>query len=771
MIRCWINGFETFFFGHRRAFLIALSLLTIFLLYHAFFLKVDAGFEKNVPLQHPYMQTYIEYQQDFGSANRLLLVVESKQSDIFNADFMRVFQKISDDVFFLQGVDRSQVSSLFTPNTRYLEVVEDGFEGGPVVPPDYDGSDEQLEVIKQNVQKAGIVGRLVANDFKSALISLQLLETDPKTGEKLDYLQVADQLEQQIRQQYASDAVDIHIIGFAKLMGDIKDGAVNVLFFFVLAIVITALNVLIYTGSKRMTLIPIACSVVAVIWQLGLLSLFDFGIDPMSILIPFLVFSIAVSHGVQMLNAVARQINKGLTLQQAAQTAFRRLLLPGSIALLSDSLGFITLYHIQIDIIRELAITASLGVAVIIVTNLLLLPLLMSYVGVGQGHYCWLEKRRLVEEKIWRVLDKLVQPRWAMAVGLLALLLSAYAAWLAPQRQIGDLHAGAPALWPESRYNQDTFYITDPAHYSIGVDLLSVIVEGPKEACTYYQYMAEIDRFQAYLENQPSVQSTLSLASLVKKINTGFNEGSLKWSVLSRNPQVLNQSVSRVPSSTGLLNTDCSVMPVWVFLQDHKVDSIAPVLQAVKDYQDKLNQSELKFRLASGPVGVIAATNEAVSASQTPMLLWVFGAIILLVLFSFLSVKAVVCIIVPLALVSLWSQALMVPLQIGLTVSTLPVVALGVGIGVDYGIYLFSSIRRYLQRGEPFSLAYKKSLRVTGHAVIFTGVTLAIGVSTWMFSSLKFQADMGLLLTFMFLVNMLAAMTVLPAIARLLYRG
>jgi predicted RND superfamily exporter protein len=161
----------------------------------------------------------------------------------------------------------------------------------------------------------------------------------------------------------------------------------------------------------------------------------------------------------------------------------------------------------------------------------------------------------------------------------------------------------------------------------------------------------------------------------------------------------------------------------------------------------------------------MAATNETVSAAQFPMLMWVFAAIILLCLITFRSLRATLCIVIPLALVSILAYALMALLEIGLKVSTLPVVALGVGIGVDYGIYIYSRFRSYLAEGLPTQEAYRKTLNVTGNGVVFTGITLALGVATWIFSPLKFQADMGILLTFMFLVNMLGAIVLLPALA------
>ncbi len=761
------NRLEIGLFRHKILVLMMFVLVSGFLLFQATQIQLGASFTKNIPLNHSYMKTYLKHRENFGGANNILISVCNSDGDIFNPEFFEALKGVHDKLFFIPGVDRIQVKSLYSPSTRFVEVVEDGFAGGPVIPADFQPDERGLAIVKGNIEKAGIVGSIVADDYSCAMVKASLLDFNPDTGEKLDILTIAAQLEEDVRQSFEKDNITVHIIGFAKVVGDVADGAKGVVVFFLIAIAITAIMVYFFCHSISLTLLPILCSLVAVIWQLGMLSTLGFGLDPMSILVPFLVFAIGVSHGVQMINSVVRQVGLGFSSQAAAQISFRALLIPGGIALLSDTIGFMTLLSIDIGVIRELAITASLGVAMIILTNLILLPLLVSYLKITPKDRDNHAGNIGEESPIWRFMATFATKKTAIVILGLTVVLYAAGLFNSQNLKIGELHAGAPALHESSRYNQDTFLITD--RYAISVDYMSVIIETTPDACTHYETMNIIDRFQWRMENVPGVQSAVSLASISKIVNAGYNEGNPNWRVIPRNQQTLVQSIARVPSSSGLLNNDCSVMPVILFLQDHKADTIERVVDEVKLAAQELGNDQLQFKLASGPIGVMAATNEAVAEAQLPMMIYVYGAVIILCLLSFRSIRATVVVVLPLYIVSTLAQWLMTVLDIGLTVSTLPVIALGVGIGVDYGIYILSTMNNELKNGANVHDAYLAALKERGSAVLITGITLAIGVSTWFFSDLKFQVDMGILLTFMFLVNMLAAVIVLPALAALLW--
>jgi hypothetical protein len=354
--------------------------------------------------------------------------------------------------------------------------------------------------------------------------------------------------------------------------------------------------------------------------------------------------------------------------------------------------------------------------------------------------------------------------------------------------KIGDSEVGVPELRPQARYNQDAVLISD--RFALGVDVLTVVAETTANACTEnYNVMESIDRFAWNLANVEGVQKVITLPMVAKVVNAGWNEGNVNWRILPRDNYVLRQALSNIDTATGLLNTDCSAMPIMVFTTDHRAETIARIVKRVKELREELNIEDLsmklenqvleemaseddvsaeslRFRLATGNVGVMAATNEDIAAAEKPMLALVFTSIIILCLVTYRTVLGTLCIVLPLVVVSTLAEALMATYGIGLKVNTLPVVALGVGIGVDYGIYIYNRLDIHLKEGFDLREAYYRTLRLTGRAVIFTGFTLAAGVGTWTFSALQFQADMGILLSFIFLANMIAAIVLIPALVR-----
>jgi len=753
---------EQIIFRFRAPLLIFLALATLFLGWQASRMKLEASFEKMIPAYHPFIQNYLKHKDELkGLGNVIWIAVENTKGDIFDPEYLDTLQKITDDVFFIPGVERSGVKSLWMPIVRWKEVTEEGFDGGPVIPDTYDGSPKSIALLKRNVMRSGEIGKLVANNFKSSMVIAPLQEINPETGKKLDYLKLSHKLEKLIREKYQNDKIKIHIIGFAKLVGDLMEGASSMGLFFLITILLTTALLYYYTRCLSATVMPVLCALLAVIWQAGILKLFGHGLDPYSMLVPFLVFAVGISHGVQMISGIKHQAMLGRNKFDAARFAFRLLYLSALCALVTDGVGFATLYVINIGVLRDMAVGALVRFPVLILGMLICLPLLMSYLGVSKRSIELLYKE---EEKsrhpLWTLLSQLADRKKAVVVLILVALAASWGFYYRQGLQIGDLDRGAPELRPDSRYNRDNAFIVD--NYSTTSDLFVIMLETPPEGNSKYPILVDADNLQARLGEQKGVQSTQSIVNYMKLLDAAYNEGNFKWWTLPRSQVTLDSLAMQLPP--GVASQDGTLSPIFVYLDDHKAKTLDRVVKTVENFTSENEIKGGKFLMAAGPAGIEAATNIEIEKAQTTMLLLVYGVVIFLVFLTFRSIRATICIIIPLALTSLLCEVLMTWLGIGVKVATLPVISVGVGIGVDYGVYIYNRLTGYLEQGMDIVPAYFNTLKTTGKAVAFTGITLAMGVATWVFSPIKFQADMGILLTFMFLWNMIGAIVLLPAL-------
>jgi len=820
--------------------------MTVFFGWSATRVQLDPGFLKLIPIEHPYMRTMMDYMRDFSGANTLLVNVRWKgEGEIYNKPFMDALQKTTDEVFFIPGINRTKVSSIFTPSTYYIEITEDGFNGAPVVPPRYSGQPEELEEIRKNVRLSGQIGLLVANDLKAAMIRADLQDYDPskgQEGQRVDYWEVqarlseirgrfenpnkyvytmkadsgpfkagetvlegfvdygpllrfnsfkvlktsegadgaesftlkGDELDVElVKNPEFNPDIEINVIGFARLLGDVITGLLGVFAFFALAFVITLALLFGYTRSLKLTLVAMVVALLPVLWLVGILPMIGFGVDPMSILVPFLIFSIGVSHAVQMTNAWRQEVVAGASANDASRAAFSKLFIPGAVALLTNALGFAVIMFIDIPIVKELGITACLGVLLMIVTNKMILPICLTHVKLED--YCRrhsLKPESALMISVWRGIARCAEPRIALGIFAVTLALLAGSAVMSRNLVIGDSGDGVPELHADSRYNRDNRQIAKS--YDIGTDVLTVIVEAKEfegESCLHYDVISTIDKFELYLRGVDGVQSVLSVAGIGRLIISAFSEGNPRWRALPRSQAGLSAGSKAFDPNLGFNNEGCKAIQVLIFTRGHDGQTVAHVIAEIKRFIADHPVQGVNMRLASGNVGVMAATNEAVAEAEETMLLAIFGALAVLCLLTFRSLKATLCVLVPLTIVSIFCNALMAMLGIGLKVATLPVIALGVGVGVDYGIYLFERIQHEMREGRNFQDAFYEAMRTRGTAAVFTAITMSVAVGTWTLSALKFQGDMGLLLSFMFLVNMIGAVCLLPALGAWFFKA
>jgi uncharacterized protein len=902
----------------RRVCLLLLALGTVFFAWQAAQIRPAAEYENALPLGHPYMQVFKQYQEDFGGANTVLVALLLKPGtapDIYNEQFLAELKAATEEVFFMAGIDRAHVSSIFTRNVRYLEVVDGGFIAGDVIPADYAPSPEMFAQIRRNVAKAQVLGSLVSTDQRGAMISAEVLEHDPVSGKKIDPVRLSHTLEDDVRGRFMSPRkyvyrlksaygpfqagetvaetfeppgwtrwlstveadrktpdgdvqrydipgrllgveaqdnpqynpdVSVHIIGFTKVMGDVTDAALQVLLFFGLTVIATMLALWWYLGSFRLALLPLCCSVVAVVWEFGLLRTFGYSVDPFAIMVPFLVLAVSTSHGVQYVNTWADEVTQGRDGFEASRATFRRLFIPGSIALLTNVAGFLTIYLVPIGSVRDMSINACLGMFAVIVTNKVLMPIWLSKLSVANVDA--FRRKRLAKinagDRLWHALSFVTTRPVAALLVLLSLAVLGGSWVVQQQRIVGDATTGVPELRPDSRYNRDFAAVTQ--HFSIGTDILKLITETAPESCAQYAALEQIDNFAWRMQNVEGVQSVKSIATVVRQAYLGLMDLAPKFDVLPRNGNVLSLINQDIQTSSGLLDFHCAAMPVFVFTADHRAATIDRVIDAAKRFdaqnaqefyaahpevqpaaceartalrremgnakealrrhgeelrarganddqvaadhgtqklQQKADEAKAAyeaqagmscpahFAIGSGNIGVMAAANEVVRAKELATVLAVYIVIALLVLASYRSPAGLLSICIPLFMVSIFANALMALFGIGLKVATLPVVSLAVGVGVDYGIYIYDVLQHKVrEQGLDLREGYFQTLHQTGKAVIFTGLCLAGGVAAWLFSDLQFQRDMGKLLVFMFTANMLGAVLLCPAYYRFLAR-
>lgn len=747
-------------FRLRSSVLILLALLTVFLGIQASRLRIATDFSKMIPQGHAYMENYRPFKALFGGGNQVRISVSRRHESIVDRGFLEKFRQIHEDVMFVKGIDRRTVRSMVSPETLVVIINEEGFNVGPVVPDILPDTEEGLAQIEKNIALGGLIGWMVSMDMRSALIYAEIYESG------VDYLSVYRKLNE-IRNKYSDDDIRIGINGFAMVVGFVNDALPKIVLLFGLSTLITFLILYRFLRYVRLAFLPLFSGGLSVLWGLGVTNLIGLSLDPMTTIIPFLVFAIGTSHGVQMINRYLEECVKHTQGYDAALHALAGLMIPGTVALATDVIGFLTILFVPIGMIRDLAITASVGMACIVIANILVLTLVLSFFPNLS-----LPEADAAETKVFgygrRVLfflNRLSHGRtayWTLGISAVLLLIGLFSS---RSMTVGDVNPGEPLLWEDSVYNQDAANMMKD--YMFGIDWLSVVVTGDEAGlCKRYDVLRTVEDFEWQIGNVPGVTVVISGLLLARMINETFHEGDIRWRALPKSEQDLGfvMAYAKSEEDTPFMTMGCQSMNIMVYLLDHKGETIRRVIQKCKEFIAEHPMNGARILLGGGNAGVMAATNEVVGGAQLPMLLLIYLSIFGICVVVFRSLRGPLFILAPLLLVSVLATAFMKMVGLGLNVNTLPVAAMGVGIGVDYGIYFYARLKREEARQGSFADAVAVTLQTTGAAVLYTALTLSAGVVTWLLSDLKFQADMGLLLAFIFLANMVGALILLPAL-------
>ncbi len=750
----------TTIFKFRLPVLIILALFTVFMGGHAARLEFGTDFEKMIPTEHEYMQNYAPFKRVFGGGNIIRVSVTRSQETILDPAFIEKLRQIHEDVYFVKGIDRRTVRSIVSPDTLVVVITEEGFTIDPVVPLDVELTEEVMAQVARNIELGKFRGRLVGMDMKAALISGEVLEKG------VDYLSVYRQLNA-IRDKYSDEDITIRINGFAMVAGFVNDALPKIVLLFGVAVLITL--VILYRCFRylKLAVLPLFSGGLAVLYSLGTIQLLGLRLDPMTSIIPFLILAIGASHGIQMVKRYLEQCVVHPKGYDAALHALAGLLVPGTVALATDVIGFLTIYFIPIGVIRDLAVTASLGVSAIIITNIFILTLVLSFfqnlapaeAEESETRAVAYVKRGLVALSGWTHGRRAY---WVVGISAVLMVIGTTSAL---RLNVGDLNPGEPILWEDSVYNLDAASMVQD--YMFGIDSLSVVIDGDKRGmCYQYENLRAVEAYENEIGNVEGVTVVISAMTLVKAYNETYREGDIRWRAMPKlSPEIAFLMTSAGSTDESVFVTQgCPQMNIIVYLSDHKGETIRRVISKTKEFMARHPIPGAKMLLAGGNAGVMAATNEEVSDAQFPMMGLIFLSVFLFVALVFRSVRAALFVMVPLCIVSMLSATFMKAMSLGLNVNSLPVSALGVGVGVDYSVYFLARLKAERERQASFADAVSVTYQTTGLAIFYTVLTLSAGVLTWLPSALKFQADMGLLLGFLFLANAVGAMVVLPAL-------
>ena len=760
--RTTLEGYIRFLLRNRLAVLLLVTVATGVFCYGVYSLKIATDFFALYPPKHPYIQLYKEYRKMFGSANVLVCAVEVKEGDIYNLDTMGKIDRITQALLETEGCNATQVISLTHPKLKNVNVTSWGIQIRPVMWPQFPQDDADLERIRKAVYaNEGIRGFFVSPDDKAAAVFAGFWE------EGVNPIKLYAKIEE-LRAAETDENTSVYFTGYPGLYAYIYDLRVQV--YTVLAATILLMVILLgwYFRTWQGVVLPVLSAVVSAIWGLGFASFMGFPLDPLVMVVPLIITARALSHSVQ---SMARYHEEYLRLQDreaAILKAYGELVTPATLSIVTDGLGVLLISIATIPIMRNLGIFCSFWIVSMFVSVPTLNPVVLSLVRPPKPGRIAHETQGSFYKFFAGLLVKPSEGKGRWVVAVLIVFILVVGARYSTQLKVGDTEAGAALLFPDHPYNQAFRFFN---RTFVGATQLVIIAEGKeKGAIKDYKSLQAMEDFQRYMETEGGAGGTLTFTNMIKRIYRMFHEGHPKWEMIPETVEHLGQIGFLIASNTSPGEMDRWVDYSWTngtitcFYKDYNNELIHDCIDKAKAFIDANPVEKIRFRLAGGLLGILAAVNEEVEWSYWASLIAVFVVVFVLCILTFRSFTAGLILIIPLAISQVLSEAFMLWKGIDLNINSLPVAAIAVGIGIDYGIYLLARISEEYEISGSYAVANRQAVETTGKAIIFTATTLIAGVIFWVFIDLKFQAEMGLLLGLLMFLNMVNALVFIPSL-------
>jgi hypothetical protein len=771
-----MERFAEFCIKRKNVLLGIILLITLFFGYEVASLKVDTVFDDLLPQGHEYIKVHNKFRSLFGGANHVTIIVQVKKGDIFNKVTLEKIKYISEELYKVPAVDRFKILSIAVKKMKKFIMDAQGFKIIPVMI-NIPQTEEEMDAFRLSIYGNDMCyGPFVSFDSKKAMITADFFEED------IDYKVVFKEL-QRIRKEAEDENNIVAIAGEPMHLGYVRESVQRVNLILVGTVLIILVVLYQYFKSKRGVIIPILTASISGIWGLGFMSLMGYNLDPLILVLPFLISLMTARHSMQLCARFLEEYSSGKGIRASSQIIISSMFIPGLTSIITDCLGISLVAIAPIPILQKIAISCAFWSIASVIIALIVTPLLLSYVPESKRLAFQVKEIEKKKEKV-SFLDRGLPylGRWLVGKGkwvvvCISILVTIWGAVYAERLQVGDMIPGSPLLWPFHRYNVDSFRIS----FAMPVLCpLYVLIEGDQRLAIDNPDVArEIYKFQRFIRDAfiatGRVMFSQSIVSTFPSMQYVMKEGNPNWYFFPITDTEIGYNYWTViydwePGDVDkFIDTNDQNTNIVIFCRDKTGETIRLVMEKIKDYINTYSDlgkkvKNVHYRLAGGAIGVQAAVNEVINQSQIWNLVFALSGVFLCVMIQYRSIAAGLILTIPLCISNLVAFALMGIYQIGLTVSTYPVSSIGVGLGVDYGIYFLSRLVEEKKLTDDINVAIVNTIKSNGKSIVMIATTLTIGLIFWIFSSLKFQAQMGALLAVLLFLNMLGALLLVPSL-------
>jgi len=758
-----------------RAWLVGLlAFITLFHAWNALNINVETVFEDLLPQSHPYVETHEQFKDAFGSSNMVTIMIEPVEGDIFQTEVLRKVQYLTRELRTVPAVDDYQIVSLAARKLKEVTGSTAGIDTRSLMWPEVPTTQAELDQLRESVVTNPVVmGTYVSEDLHSTLITADFID------HLVDYEVVFNEIRALI-DDVDDASVNVRLVGDPILYGWVNHYLTETLQLALLALLVMAVVLFALVRTWRGTLLPLVSGFASGSWALGTASLLGIHFDPLVVVVAVLITSRAVSHSVQIVTRFEEELSclgdvEGAS-RRAASNTLRELFRPGLLGIATDA-GCVAVVALSpIPLLQKLAFMAITWISTVAVSAIILTPVLLSWVNQAR-----VQTRRRLDplRPVLNLALRTVASRARVPALVTALVVLVGSGYFAFGLQVGDANPGSPILWPDSTYNQDSAAVNANYH---GADRMFIVASGEEEGFVQRpEVLANMNRLQRFMEAQPQVGGTLSVADILPTVHRVLREGNPHYQELPNDALMTGElmyifeSVSEPGDLDQFVDSDKQHAGITLFFQDRQGETIRTALARLNEYIDNNPLEGGEYLLAGGLIGLLGAVNEVILAGQIQSIALALLVLVVMCTLVYRSSMAGMFFMVPVIMSNTLTFSFMAWQGIGMNINTVPVAALGIGLGVDYALYICDRIREELRRGGDELQAYRMALHSAGRAVLVTAAVLIASTLLWWASSLRFQAEMGLLMGLWLTVSAVTALFVMPSLVyvfkpRFIYR-